>query len=77
MQKSNGRIRQGNIYSTGSTDTLTNTHAISGMIPIINSSDFADRKGYNLDNSQKQLCRMLNISESDFVNYGIQGDIDG
>lgn len=56
---------------------LTNTPAINGMVPIINSSGISSKKEYNLDESQKQICRMLNISELDFVNYGILGDANG
>jgi phage I-like protein len=50
---------------------LTNTPAINGMVPIINSSGLSTEKEYKLDEAQKRICQMLNISEADYVNFGI------
>lgn len=57
--------------------SLTNTPAINGMIPIVNSVKPCLETNSQLDDIQKKICRMLNISESDFVNYGMRGDTDG
>ena len=48
---------------------LTNTPAINGMIPIVNSSKPSLEVDLQLNESQKKICRMLNISESDFIKY--------
>lgn len=52
---------------------LTNTPAINGMIPIVNSAKPFRGNSPQLDEMQKKICRMLNISESDFLNYGMRG----
>lgn len=49
---------------------LTNTPAINGMVPIVNSFGAPAWKGPGLTQTQRQICRMLNISETDFVRYG-------
>lgn len=49
---------------------LTNTPAINGMTPVVNSVRFNGEENYNLDDMQRQICKMLNIKESDFVKYG-------
>ena len=56
---------------------LTNTPAINGMMPIVNSLNLSLENNTQLDDIQKKICRMLNISESDFINYGMGGDADG
>lgn len=56
---------------------LTNTPAINGMMPIVNSTKLPFKTGIELDDMQKEICRMLNISGSDFVKYGMRGDADG
>lgn len=56
---------------------LTNTPAINGMMPIVNSMKLALSEKTKLDDVQKKICRMLNISEHDFINYGMCGDADG
>lgn len=48
---------------------LTNTPAINGMTPIINSIKAPEEKHMILEDTQKIICRMLNISENDFVKY--------
>lgn len=45
---------------------LTNTPAINGMIPIVNSV----KASFKLDDTMKEICRMLNISEKDVLTYG-------
>lgn len=56
---------------------LTNTPAINGMMPIVNSAKPFLGTNTQLDEMQKKICRMLNLSEADFVNYGMCGDADG
>ena len=56
---------------------LTNTPAINGMIPIVNSAKTCFETAPQLDEMQKKICRMLNLSEADFINYGMCGDADG
>ncbi len=56
---------------------LTNTPAINGMMPIVNSVKPPLQAGTQLNEIQKKICRMLNMSESDFVKYGMWGDADG
>lgn len=56
---------------------LTNTPAINGMTPIVNSVKLPSETDNKLTEVQKNICRMLNISESDFVIYGMCGDADG
>jgi len=51
---------------------LTNTPAINGMMPIINSE-----KPYLQSDIQKKICRMMNMNESDFVKYGMWDGADG
>lgn len=53
---------------------LTNIPAINGMTPIINSMKLPLKTELNA--IQKKICRMLNISEIDFINY-MGGDADG
>lgn len=53
---------------------LTNIPAINGMTPIINSMKLPLKT--ELNDIQKKICRMLNISETDFINY-MGGDADG
>lgn len=55
---------------------LTNTPAINGMVPIVNSLGAPLEAGLQLDDCQKKICRMLNISESDFINSWMRGDAD-
>lgn len=55
---------------------LTNTPAINGMMPIVNSVKPPLETRVQLDDIQKKICRMLNISESDFIHYGLGGDAD-
>ena len=50
---------------------LTNTPAINCMITIVNSENPFLQTDTKLDDAQKRICRMLNISESDFVKYGM------
>lgn len=49
---------------------LTNTPAINGMAPIANSLDIQSKAPYTLNDMEKEILRMLNISESDYVDYG-------
>lgn len=56
---------------------LTNTPAINGMIPIVNSVKPFLETVPQLDKMQKKICRMLNLSEDDFINFGMRGDTDG
>ncbi len=56
---------------------LTNTPAINGMMPIANSVNPPLQADTQLNEMQKKICRMLNMSESDFVKYGMRGDADG
>lgn len=48
---------------------LTNTPAINGMTPIINSMSLAEDKP-DQDVMQKHILKMLNLSEDDFRKYG-------
>lgn len=56
---------------------LTNTPAINGMMPIVNSTKLSLETETQLDDIQKKICKMLNMSKSDFVKYGMRGDADG
>ena len=56
---------------------LTNTPAINGMIPIVNSIKLPSTEEPQLNDAQKKICRMLNISESDFATYWAEGGTDG
>lgn len=56
---------------------LTNTPAINGMMPIVNSVKPFLETIPKLNEMQKKICRMLNLSESDFLNYGRNGESDG
>lgn len=56
---------------------MTNTPAINGMMPIVNSVKPPLQADTQLNEMQKKICRMLNLSEADFVNYGVRGDADG
>lgn len=47
---------------------LTNCPAINGMIPIINSLKYPFSNEVTLDETQKKICRLLNLSEPDFIN---------
>ena len=47
------------------------------MMPIVNSVKPPLQANTQLNEIQKKICRMLNISESDFVKYGMWGDADG
>lgn len=49
---------------------LTNTPAINGMVPIVNSLGIPSGGGMELTQEQRQIFRMLNISEADFAKYG-------
>lgn len=49
---------------------LTNTPAINGMVPIVNSLGIPSGGGMELTQEQQQIFRMLNISEADFAKYG-------
>lgn len=49
---------------------LTNTPAINGMVPIVNSFGAPAWEGAGMTQEQRQICQMLNISEADFVRYG-------
>lgn len=55
---------------------LTNTPAINGMTPIVNSVKPQLQTDRKLDDTQKQICSMLNISEDDFVKYGMGDNAD-
>lgn len=46
---------------------LTNTPAINGMLPIINTIKPA--AGSGLSDVEKEICRMTNVSEKDFIIY--------
>lgn len=48
---------------------LTNTPAINGMTPIVNSIVLAEDKP-ELDKMQAHILRMLNLTEDDFRKYG-------
>ncbi len=48
---------------------LTNTPAINGMTPIANSLKITEEPLTSLDETQKRICKLLNISENDFVKY--------
>lgn len=48
---------------------LTNTPAINGMTPIINSLKLQEEEHIALDETQKKICKMLNLSEKDFIKY--------
>lgn len=50
---------------------LTNTPAINGMMPIVNSMKLDLQNTLQLDNVQRKICHMLNIKESDFIKYGM------
>lgn len=52
---------------------LTNTPAINGMVPIINSVKPSLKAGTGLDGIQEEICRMMNISEADFMAYSTGG----
>lgn len=56
---------------------LTNTPAINGMMPIVNSVKPPLQADTQLNENQKKIYRMLNIGESDFIKYGMLGDADG
>ena len=47
------------------------------MMPIVNSVKPSWQADIQLNDIQKKICRMLNLSEADFVNYGVRGDADG
>lgn len=49
---------------------LTNTPAINGMAPIANSLDIQSKAPCILNDMEKEILRMLNISDSDYVDYG-------
>lgn len=53
---------------------LTNTPAINGMMPIVNSEKLPLQTNAKLDDTQKKICRMLNMSKSDFIKYGMRCD---
>lgn len=55
---------------------LTNTPAINGMVPIVNSLKPIFESVPDLNDFQKEICRMLNISESDFIRYGMCGGVN-
>lgn len=55
---------------------LTNTPAINGMIPIVNSVKPTLKPGTRLDATQKEICRMLNISEADFMAYSTRRNVN-
>ena len=46
---------------------LTNTPAINGMMPIVNSLKPPLQDDSKLDDIQEKICRMLNMSKSDFI----------
>lgn len=52
---------------------LTNTPAINGMMPIVNSLKPPLQDDSKLDDIQEKICRMLNMSKSDFIKYGMCG----
>lgn len=56
---------------------LTNTPAINGMVPIVNSVKPALEPDIKLDATQKEICRMMNISEADFIAYSMRRGADG
>ncbi len=53
---------------------LTNTPAINGMIPIVNSVKPSLKPEAGLDAVQKEVCRLMNISEADFMDYHMRRD---
>ncbi|HCT92475.1 MAG TPA: hypothetical protein DF613_14025 [Lachnospiraceae bacterium] len=50
---------------------LTNTPAINGMVPIVNSISGIAGADDGRDGTYREVCRLLNLSESDFFLYGI------
>lgn len=50
---------------------LTNTPAISGMTPIVNSDKDLESE-YEFSRTEKNILRMLNITEQDFLTYGFR-----
>lgn len=48
---------------------LTNTPAINEMTPIINSINPETIIADSLNETQKRICKMLNISEADYIKY--------
>ena len=66
IRKSDRRVSR--IHSVA----LTNAPAINGMKPIINSAAVHDGRldeSKRLNETQKEICRMLNIEESDYAAY--------
>ena len=52
---------------------LTNLPAIEGMTPIINSLKPSADNLNGLNETEKQICKMMNLDASDFITYGIRG----
>lgn len=50
---------------------LTNTPAIKGTKPIVNSLKPSADHFNELNETEKQICKMLNLDEFDFITYGI------
>lgn len=49
---------------------LTNTPAINGMTPIVNSVGLEEQNKPVIDEALKHIMHMLNLSENDFLKYG-------
>lgn len=49
---------------------LTNTPAIDGMTPIVNSIDLPTEAFHGLEPTKKHILKMLNLSEDDYRRYG-------
>ncbi len=49
---------------------LTNTPAINGMTPIVNSVGLEEQNKPVIDETLKHIMHMLNLSENDFLKYG-------
>lgn len=63
IQKNSHRVSQ--LHSVA----LTNTPAINGMTPIINSATISSGVTYTLNDTEKEICKMLNLKESDYADY--------
>lgn len=63
IQKNSHRVSQ--LHSVA----LTNTPAINGMTPIVNSATISSGVTYTLNDTEKEICKMLNLKESDYADY--------
>lgn len=55
---------------------LTNTPAINGMNPIVNSASLPTVSDPQLDDEKRKICRLLNISEAEYAKYWMRGNTD-